>query len=134
MPPRAGEVIAVEIDERLVAVLAATCPAANLRVIHQDILTLDIEQYFGARPYRLVANLPYSVATPAILQLLAARHPPKDMLVMSNAKSVSAWRLDRGRMSLLSVKAQLAAAVELVTHVPPAAFFPPPRSLARWSA
>ena len=124
---RAGEVIAVEIDERLVAVLAATCPAANLRVIHQDILTLDIERYFGARPYRLVANLPYSVATPAILQLLAARHPPKDMLVMVQREVGERLAARPGRMSLLSVKAQLAAAVELVTHVPPAAFFPPPK-------
>ena len=124
---RAGEVIAVEIDERLVAVLAATCPAANLRVIHQDILTLDIERYFGAQPYRLVANLPYSVATPAILQLLAARHPPEDMLVMVQREVGERLAARPGRMSLLSVKAQLAAAVELVTHVPPAAFFPPPK-------
>ena len=124
---RAGEVIAVEIDERLVEVLAATCPAGNLRVIHQDILTLDIERYFGAQPYRLVANLPYSVATPAILQLLAARYPPEDMLVMVQREVGERLAARPGQMSLLSVKAQLVAAVELVAHVPPAAFFPPPK-------
>ncbi|MAG35447.1 MAG: ribosomal RNA small subunit methyltransferase A [Dehalococcoidia bacterium] len=124
---RAGEVIAVEIDERLVEVLAATCPAANLRVIHQDILALDIERYFGAQPYRLVANLPYSVATPAILRLLQASHPPQDLLVMVQREVGERLAARPGNMSLLSVKAQLFADVELVSRVPPQAFFPPPK-------
>ncbi len=64
---RAGRVIAVEIDERLAAGLAAELQSDRLSIVHGDFLTFDITAY---RDLRIIGNLPYNLAAPMLFRLL----------------------------------------------------------------
>jgi 16S rRNA (adenine1518-N6/adenine1519-N6)-dimethyltransferase len=125
---RAGRVVAVELDPRMVGVLRETVPAPNLEVVQADALTADIGQLFGGAPYKLVANLPYGVATALLRSLLYAPADRKPALIVVMIQLEVARRLaaEPGDMSLLAVQAQLMADVELLFTLGPEAFFPPP--------
>ena len=69
------EVYAVEIDRNLIPILEDTLSDwDNVTVINQDILTLDlnrfVEEHNGGRPVKVVANLPYYITTPILMELL----------------------------------------------------------------
>lgn len=71
-----ADVTAVEIDRRLIEVLSKTLEGYdNVRVIHGDILRINISETVGAPKYKVVANLPYYITTPIIMGLLEARMP-----------------------------------------------------------
>lgn len=74
----AGQVLAVEIDQDLIPVLGKTlAPYDNVRVINQDILKVNlpqlIDQQFAdpTKPLKVVANLPYYITSPILMNLLA---------------------------------------------------------------
>ncbi|RLA73294.1 MAG: 16S rRNA (adenine(1518)-N(6)/adenine(1519)-N(6))-dimethyltransferase [Epsilonproteobacteria bacterium] len=79
-------------------------------------------------PYDLVANLPYYIATNIILKALA---DPQcvNMLVMIQREVAEKFSASPGEKNFgaLSIIAQSIATVEIVLHVPPAAFEPPPK-------
>ena len=71
----AREVIAVEIDRNLIPILADTLSGyQNVEVIHEDILKVDINRLAQERnqgkPIKVVANLPYYITTPIVMDLL----------------------------------------------------------------
>ncbi len=69
----AGRVIAVEVDRTLLPALrAAAAPHANVQVIAADIMTADLGSLFGnaAGPRKVVANLPYNLASALVVALL----------------------------------------------------------------
>lgn len=84
----AGKVVAFEIDQRLLPVLADTLsPYDNVEIIHADILEVDVQQMFESqlqnyKDVMVVANLPYYVTTPILLKLLMDRLPIRGMVVM----------------------------------------------------
>src|SRR3954468_1255893 len=77
----AGKVVAFEIDQRLLPVLADTLsPYDNVEIIHSDILEANVKQIFEEKltdynDVMIVANLPYYVTTPILLKLLMDRLP-----------------------------------------------------------
>lgn len=125
---RARRVVAVELDRRMVSVLGETVPADNLDVIQADALAVDPAALFGGHPYKLVANLPYGVATPLLRKLLQAPRGarPVEMVVMLQREVARRLAARPGDMSVLAVQAQLVADVELLFELGPEAFFPPP--------
>ncbi|MBT2501560.1 16S rRNA (adenine(1518)-N(6)/adenine(1519)-N(6))-dimethyltransferase RsmA [Curtobacterium sp. ISL-83] len=84
-----ASVTAVEIDGRLAAQLPATVtalqPSAQLRVVHQDALTVAASDLPEA-PTHVVANLPYNVSVPVLLHLLATFPSIERALVMVQAE------------------------------------------------
>ena len=71
----AAEVICVEIDSHLIPILEDTLfNYSNITIINNDILKTDIkdisEKYNKGKPFKVVANLPYYITTPIIMQLL----------------------------------------------------------------
>lgn len=75
----AGEVLALEIDQDLISVLAEVlAPYDNVTVLNQDVLQANlpelIKQQFTdpSRPIKVVANLPYYITSPILMNLLAA--------------------------------------------------------------
>jgi len=125
---RARRVVAVELDRRLLAVLRETVPAPNVEVVSGDALAVDLPALFSGRPYRLVANLPYNVATALVRRLLylPAGRRPEELVVMLQREVARRLAAPPGEMSRLSVEAQLVADVELLFEVGPRSFFPPP--------
>jgi 16S rRNA (adenine1518-N6/adenine1519-N6)-dimethyltransferase len=77
----AGEVLAIEMDARLVGYLQGRFQGrANFRLLHEDGLAYAREHRDWAG-WKLVANLPYSVASPLLVELAEATHPPERMTV-----------------------------------------------------
>src|SRR5947209_693011 len=134
---RGAEVVAVEIDRDLAAALRrrlADCP--NFRLIEGDALAgkheLNAEllaalHSAAGRPRKLVANLPYNIASPLVIELLIGG---VDLLAFTVQKEV-ADRLRAGAGSDayggLTVMAQLLARVEVLRTLPPQAFWPAPK-------
>ncbi|MCR5720225.1 MAG: 16S rRNA (adenine(1518)-N(6)/adenine(1519)-N(6))-dimethyltransferase RsmA, partial [Lachnospiraceae bacterium] len=84
---KAGHVVTVEIDDKLIPVLKEELSSYdNVTVIHNDILKVDIkkicEEYNGGRPIKVVANLPYYITTPIIMGLFEGDAPLKSITVM----------------------------------------------------
>ena len=127
----AREVIAVERDPRCLAALAELAGHAGgrLRLIEGDALEIDEAALLGGGPVRLVANLPYNIATALLLKWLPA--PARfDRLVLMFQKEV-ADRLTAAPRSKaygrLSVAAQWRCRVRRLFDVPARAFTPPPQ-------
>ncbi|MBQ1597237.1 MAG: 16S rRNA (adenine(1518)-N(6)/adenine(1519)-N(6))-dimethyltransferase RsmA [Lachnospiraceae bacterium] len=83
----AGQVLAVEIDDKLIPVLQETLgDYDNASVLHQDVLTVDFariaEERHAGKPLKFVANLPYYITTPIIMQLLQNQVPFTSITVM----------------------------------------------------
>lgn len=84
---RAREVMAVEIDDKLIPILADTLSAYdNVTVVNEDILKLDIDQiareHNAGKPIKVVANLPYYITTPIIMGLFESHVPLESVTVM----------------------------------------------------
>ncbi len=136
---KAGRVIAVELDERMLPILHETlADYANVQVICGDILALDPGQLVeGAasvsdKPvpilaYKVVANLPYYITSAVIRHLLEARVPP-DLIVLTVQREVAQRMVAQPpHMSLLAVSVQFYAHVEIVDRIPAGAFYPAPK-------
>ena len=129
----AGDVIAVEIDSNLIPILRDdTCRQYdNLRIIHGDILKVDVKDLlfeYGFRPVKVVANLPYYITTPILMGLLEARLPIESITVM--VQKEVADRMETGPGSkdygALSLAVQYFAEPYIAANVPPNCFMPRP--------
>ncbi len=83
----AGQVVAIELDDRLLPVLDETLAEYdNVAVVHGDALKLDLHallrERFGDRPVSVCANLPYYITSPLIMALLESRLPIDALTVM----------------------------------------------------
>ena len=121
-------VVAVEVDPRMARVLRTTVPDPVLEVVEADAMTVDPAELFGGRPYALVANLPYNVATAIIRRLIALPTParPAQMVVMIQREVANRMAAQPGDLTALGVEIQVAAATTVLFEVPPTAFFPAP--------
>lgn len=84
---RAQKVVTVELDERLLPVLADTLsPYGNVKVVQGDVLKLDLRRLlreeFDGLPVSVCANLPYYITSPVIMKLLEERLPLESITVM----------------------------------------------------
>lgn len=130
----AKEVIAVEIDRALIPILEDTlCEYDNVTILNEDILKVDInhlvQEKNGGRPIKVVANLPYYITTPIIMNLFE-NHVPVDSVTVMVQKEV-ADRMQTGPGSkdygALSLAVQYYASPYLVANVPPNCFMPRPK-------
>jgi 16S rRNA (adenine1518-N6/adenine1519-N6)-dimethyltransferase len=124
---RAREVIAVEYDRRLMPALrevVGTNPRVQL--VSADILEVNLADLLGARPYRVVANIPYQI-TSMLLRRLLEREPVPDRLVLTVQREV-AERVASGpgEMSLLALGVQMYGVPTVVGRVLSGSFLPPP--------
>ncbi|MBL8587074.1 MAG: 16S rRNA (adenine(1518)-N(6)/adenine(1519)-N(6))-dimethyltransferase RsmA [Methylobacteriaceae bacterium] len=132
----AARVVAVERDERCLAALADVAARwpGRLDVVAGDALTLDHKAIIGAaRPARVVANLPYNVATALLVGWLESEPWPPwfDRLVLMFQREVAerivATPADRANYGRLAVLAGWRAEARILFDLPPAAFTPPPK-------
>ncbi|MFA4837793.1 MAG: 16S rRNA (adenine(1518)-N(6)/adenine(1519)-N(6))-dimethyltransferase RsmA [Dehalococcoidia bacterium] len=130
----AGRVIAIEIDPRMADLLAQRfAHLPNVTIVNADILQVDItdvlkgELPFDPPSYKVVANLPYYVATPTIRRFLEAEIKPKCMVVMIQKEVARSIVARPGDMSILSVSVQIYGNPSIVEYVPAQSFYPPPK-------
>jgi 16S rRNA (adenine1518-N6/adenine1519-N6)-dimethyltransferase len=135
-PPQglgAGRVIAIERDERAVAALeeiAAHYPG-RLEIVSGDALRIDMPKLVGGERARVVANLPYNIATPLLIGWLTAEPWPPwyDMLVLMFQREVAeriVAKVGDDAYGRLAVLAGWRCEAKIVFDVAPSAFVPPP--------
>lgn len=121
---RAGRVVAVELDKRLVEALRERF-VTKLSIIHGDALKLND---FGiAGPYKVVANIPYNITSALIRKFLEAEHPSELMVLLVQKEVAERVCAKPGDMSLLSVSVQYYAKPEIVATVKAGCFWPAPK-------
>ncbi len=130
----ARRVIAVERDERAIAALkeiAAHYPG-RLDIVHGDAMTFDPRPLLDGERARIVANLPYNIATALLIGWLTAEPWPPwfDMMVLMFQREVAERLVAKagddayGRLSVLT---GLRCEAKLLFDVAPSAFVPPPK-------
>jgi len=132
---RAARVVTVEIDSGLVAALARDeALPANVELRHADALALDLAEVvagLGAkgRPVRVVANLPYSAASPLLRRLLDVRDRLADWSVMLQREMADRLVAREGTRDYgsLTVLHRLTVDVTRELDLKPGAFFPAPK-------
>jgi len=126
---RAGKVIAVEVDSKLASLLKRRlASASNVDVINADILEVHRSQLLQGRDnYKVVANLPYYIASPILRYFVEAAPKPSLMVVMVQKEVGEAIAASPGKMSLLSVSLQVYSRPRIVSYVPSQCFYPAPK-------
>ena len=122
---KADRVVAIELDRDLAAALPGLVPA-NVEIIQGDALDFDPASRFD-RPYKLVANLPYTITSPFLFRYLEIRPAPISIVVMIQREVAERITAREGALSYLAVAVQSVATVRLVRLVPPGAFHPRPK-------
>jgi 16S rRNA (adenine1518-N6/adenine1519-N6)-dimethyltransferase len=131
-----ARVIAVELDAKLVTLLKKRLAGfPDVKIVHADILKLTPRQLLQdnlpasdlARGYKVIANLPYYITSPVLSHFLEAQARPSEMVVMVQKEVGEAIAAAPGKMRLLSVKGQFYSKPAIVSHVPAASFYPPPK-------
>lgn len=122
-------ITAVELDDKLLPVLDKTLEHYdNVRIVHGDILRVDIEDIMEHQPFTVCANLPYYITTPIIMKLLEKKLPIKRIVVMVQ-KEVAERMVavpDHKIYGALSVAVQYYTEPEILFDIPPRAFMPAP--------
>ena len=129
----AASVTAIELDRRAAALLRALEAAEpRLRLIEGDALAQDLAALVPA-PRKIVANLPYNVATPLLIAWLrdAAAFEGFALMFQQEVAERIVAAPDSEAYGRLSVIAQWRCATALLLSLPPGAFRPPPKV---WSA
>lgn len=131
---RAKKVVALEIDDRLIPVLADTLREYdNVKVINQDVLKTDmkklIDDEFDGEKVSVAANLPYYITTPIITALIEGDLPLKNLVVMVQKEVADRIIATPGTKNYgaISVLCQYYTDPELVCTVGANMFVPPPK-------
>ena len=131
---RAAEVMAFEIDHRLVPILADTLrDFDNVTVVNEDILKVDLAQHIQNfknpdLPIKVVANLPYYITTPILMHLIESGIPFSEFVVMMQkevADRISAQPNTKAYGSL-SIAVQYYMTAKVAFIVPRTVFVPAP--------
>lgn len=130
----AAEVMAFEIDDRLIPILADTLrDFDNVQVINQDILKSDLQSQIKQfknpdLPLKVVANLPYYITTPILMHLIESKIPFQEFVVMMQrevADRISAEPNTKAYGSL-SIAVQYYMTAKVAFIVPKTVFVPAP--------
>lgn len=135
---KAGAVLAVELDQNLIPILEENlAELQNICIIQGDILKTDLSalilerksQNPGLLNVRVVANLPYYITTPIMMDLLEKRLGLKSITVMIQREVADRMTAAPGtkEYGALSLAVQYYAAPEIAGNVPPNCFLPRPQ-------
>ncbi len=129
----AGHVTAVEIDDKLIPILTDMMQGYdNFTLIHDDILKVDLDalaKEAGGRPFKVVANLPYYITTPIVMELLEKKLPIESITIMVQKEVAERMQAGPGTKAYgaLSLAVQYYADAEIEMEVSPSSFLPPPQ-------
>ena len=124
-----ADVTAIELDRRLLEVLDTTLASYdNVRIVHGDVLKLDVPTIMNHKPFKVVANLPYYITTPIIMSLLESKLPIERLVVMVQKEVALRMVAKPGTKDYgaLSVAVQYYTEPDIVLDVPPKSFLPAP--------
>ncbi|SDK59973.1 16S rRNA (adenine(1518)-N(6)/adenine(1519)-N(6))-dimethyltransferase RsmA [Sediminibacillus albus] len=128
------QVVAFEIDQRLVPVLNETLDAyKNVTIINQDILQADINQvikdnFRKGQKIKVAANLPYYITTPILMKLLMDKLPVESFTVMIQKEVADRMAASPNTKSYgsLTIAVQYYTEAKIAMSVPKTVFMPQP--------
>ena len=131
----AHQVMALEIDSRLIPVLSETLsPYDNVKIVEQDVLKADLkeliaENFDGRHKIKLVANLPYYITTPIVMHLLEVDVDFETIVVMMQKEVADRLAAGPGTKDYgsLSVAVQYEMDAKIAFIVPKTVFMPQPK-------
>lgn len=131
---RAKRVVAVEVDKSLVPILEfVMSDFDNFTLINQDIMKTDLkeltEKYFGGEKFSVVANLPYYITTPIIMNLFENEFKVSSMTLMIQKEVASRITAEPGSKDYgaLTVAVNYYSKPSVVCTAPPHCFVPQPK-------
>ncbi len=130
---RGATVVAVELDDRLVAHLQEKfAHTPRFHLVHGDILDLApdevVTRALGQQsPYKVVANLPYYITSAIMRHLLESERPPTLVVVTVQEEVGQRMCASPPRMNLLAVSVQFYGHPRIVHRIPRGAFYPVPK-------
>ena len=130
----AREVVAVEIDKKLIPILQEDTLSSydNITIINEDILKVDVnaivQKKNGGKPIKVVANLPYYITTPIIMGLFESHVPLESITIMVQKEVAERMQVGPGTKDYgaLSLAVQYYAKPEVMMTVPASCFMPRP--------
>lgn len=133
---KAGKVIAIELDERMIAILKDRFfMYDNFEVINEDVLKVDLnrlikenKEQLGLKQTKIVANLPYYITTPIIMKLLEERLDIESITVMIQKEVADRLTAIPGEKNsgAITYTVYYYATSEEVLTVPNSSFIPEP--------
>ncbi|WP_315739405.1 MULTISPECIES: 16S rRNA (adenine(1518)-N(6)/adenine(1519)-N(6))-dimethyltransferase RsmA [unclassified Bradyrhizobium] len=130
----ARHVIAVEHDERAIPALQAIADRypGRLEIVCTDARTFDVRPYLGSTKAKIVANLPYNIATHLLIGWLSVEPWPPwyDMMVLMFQREVAeriVARENEDAYGRLGVFANWRCETKILFDISPSAFVPPPK-------
>jgi 16S rRNA (adenine1518-N6/adenine1519-N6)-dimethyltransferase len=125
----AGQVTAVELDRKLIPALEEVLEGvANVRVVVGDAMELDFAPLVAGGGWRMVANLPYNIATPLVATLLKERPEIEDFVIMVQREAGERFVAAPGSRTYGAVSLLVAYHTEarVLGKVPASVFWPVP--------
>lgn len=130
----AREVVAVEIDKKLIPILQEDTLSSynNVTIINEDILKVDInaivQEKNAGKPIKVVANLPYYITTPIIMGLFESHVPLESITIMVQKEVAQRMQVGPGTKDYgaLSLAIQYYAEPKMMMSVPAGCFMPRP--------
>ena len=125
-----ADVTCVEVDAHLVPILRDVVEPRGATVVEADAMAIGWPALLAPHPsWVLVANLPYNIATPLVLDLLAGAPAIERMLVLVQQEAGERLAADRGTKAygIPSVRRAWCATASVVGKVPRTVFVPQPR-------
>ncbi len=119
---RAGKVIAIEVDKRLIPLLNNEISSNNFELIEGDALSVELPRFS-----KCVSNIPYSVSSPLTFLILDRDFDLSVLMYQREFAERMITLHGNRKYSRLSVSVQVRADVEYLRTVPPRFFFPRPK-------
>lgn len=124
---RCRRLVAVEIDERLVAILRDVLAGRpGVEVLRADVLQLDMGELFPGGGEVVVGNIPYYLTGALVARLLEREPRPRRLSLVVQWEVARRWT-EPGEASLGSVAVQVFARPRIALRLPAAAFLPAPK-------
>ena len=124
---QAKKVIAVELDDRLAAVLKIAIDSQgveNVEIVNQDILKFNPE---NIGPYKIVANIPYNISSILLRTFLGSNNRPGIMVLMLQKEVAERIVAQAPDMSLLALSVQFYGTPQIIKEVKAGNFWPEPK-------
>jgi 16S rRNA (adenine1518-N6/adenine1519-N6)-dimethyltransferase len=124
----ARQVIAVELDKRLISALEDKLKHfSNIRIVQGDILKLDPSSLVSEDNYLVVANIPYYITSSIIRILLESGVKPKRIILTIQYEVAQRITAISGQMSVLALSVLMYGEPILMKRIPADAFYPSPK-------
>ena len=128
---KAKRVVAIELDNSLIPILTAELgDNPKFQLIHNDALKVDFNEIIGdEKSVKLVANLPYYVTTPIIVNLLKGGYNFKSLTIMIQKEVAERMNAEPNckDYGALSILVQYYCNNKIVRKVPPSCLIPRPK-------